>query len=359
MIDWLKEIVGFPQTASGTLTSGGSVANLIALTVARNAKAGVDVRQQGVTALPHPLRFYASDQVHSCQQKALETLGLGATALRLIPTDDHFRMDIAALEAAIAEDRAQGYVPACITGTAGTTNTGAIDDMATIKAICRREDAWFHVDGCIGAFLKLAPAHRHLVDGIETADSLALDPHKWLHAPFDAGSVLLRNAERHFRAFEMHGDYLQMQTRGVISGKFLADYGFDLSRSFRALKIWMSIKEQGTEKFGRLIDQNIAQARYFADLLGDHPEIELTAPVDLNIVCFRYRGGLNDEAALKALNTEVMLQLQESGFAVPSDTTVNDRHCLRVAINNHRTRRADLGALADEVLRLGRMLERA
>ncbi|MGR3661989.1 MAG: pyridoxal phosphate-dependent decarboxylase family protein [Paracoccaceae bacterium] len=357
VVDWLKEMMGFPEDASGTLTSGGSMANMVALLVARNTRAGVDVRAEGITNLPQPLRFYASDQAHNCHLKAVETLGLGAKSLRLIPTDDAFHMDISALEVAIREDREAGMRPVCVVATTGTTNTGAVDDLKAIGAICRREDMWFHVDGCIGALLRISPDHRHLVDGIEAADSVALDPHKWLHTPFEAGCVLIRDAALHYSNFEMHGDYMQMQTRGVIAGKFLADYSFELSRGFKALKIWMSLKENGVEKFGRLIDQNIAQAKYLTRLVEGEDVLELVAPTEINIVCFRYRGGMTDEAAIKALNTELMLRMQESGIAVPSDTTVNGKHCLRVAIANHRTRREDLDLFIAEVLRLGRVLE--
>jgi glutamate/tyrosine decarboxylase-like PLP-dependent enzyme len=357
VVDWFKELMGFPQSASGTLTSGGSMANLVAHTVARNVMSGIDVRAEGVMAMPQPLRFYASDQVHSCHQKAVETLGLGSKALTEVPSDDHQRMDIAVLEKAIADDIAMGIKPACVIGTAGTTNTGALDDLKAIAGICARHGIWFHVDGCIGALLRIAPKHKSLVDGMELADSIALDPHKWLHTPFEAGCVLLRDAKAHFEAFEMHGDYLQLQTRGVIAGTFLADYGFELSRGFKALKIWMSLKENGVEKFGRLIDQNIEQSRYLEELVVAEPKLEVVAPVGLNIVCFRYANQISDEAMLKAINTEIMLRIQESGVAVPSDTTISGRHCLRVAINNHRTTRQDLDLFIETVLQCGGEVE--
>ncbi len=352
-VNWLKEMMGFPASASGTLTSGGSMANMVGLTVARNAMAGVDVRSEGVTNLPQPLRLYASDQVHSCHQKAMETLGLGSRALVHVASDADFRMDIAALESAIAVDRAAGLRPACVIATAGTTNTGSIDDIKAIGALCRREGLWFHVDGCIGALIKAAPGHSHLVDGIETADSLALDPHKWLHAPFEAGCALVRDAKLHYATFSLHPEYLEEKPRGVASGEYLFDYGFELSRGFKALKIWMALKEHGTEKFGRLIDQNIAQGGYLTQLIAAEPSLELMAPTAINIVCFRYRLEGADEAAHEALNTEIMLRLQEAGTAVMTDTTIHGRHCLRAAINNHRTRRADLDLLVSEVTRLG------
>jgi aromatic-L-amino-acid/L-tryptophan decarboxylase len=352
-VNWLKQMMGFPGSASGTLTSGGSMANMVGLTVARNAMAGVDVRLEGVTNLPQPLRFYASDQVHSCHQKAMETLGLGSRALVHVASDSDFRMDIGALEKAIAEDRAAGMRPACVIATAGTTNTGSIDDLKLIGALCRREGLWFHIDGCIGALIRIAPEHRHLVDGIEAADSLALDPHKWLHAPFEAGCALVRDAKRHYATFSLHPEYLEEKPRGVASGEYLFDYGFELSRGFKALKIWMALKEHGTEKFGRLINQNIAQGAYLTGLIAAQPNLELMAPSVINIVCFRYRLEGADEAAHQALNTEIMLRLQEAGTAVMTDTTIHGRHCLRAAINNHRTRRADLDLLVSEVTRLG------
>lgn len=358
-VNWIKDMMAFPASASGTLTSGGSMANMVCLTVARNKMAGVDVREEGITALPKPLRFYTSDQVHTASQKALEALGLGRRALRVIPSDANFRMSISSLEQAINEDRAAGCQPACVIATAGTTNTGAIDDMQAIAALCQREDMWFHVDGCIGALIKIAPKNRALVDGIEKADSMALDPHKWLHTPFEAGCALVKDAQLHFDTFELHGEYLEEKPRGVASGGFLADYCFELSRGFKALKIWMSLKEHGVEKFGRLIDQNIAQAAYLTELIHAHPCLELMAPTSINIVCFRYRNEVATHDDLKALNTEIMLRLQESGVAVPSDTTVGGRHCLRVAINNHRTKRQDLDLLVQEVVKVGQALEEA
>jgi aromatic-L-amino-acid/L-tryptophan decarboxylase len=357
VVNWLKAMVDFPDTASGTLTSGGSMANMVGLAVARNAMAGVDVRSEGITSLPQPLCFYASDQVHSCHQKAMETLGLGSRALRHVASHADFRMDVAALETAIAEDRAAGKRPVCVIATAGTTNTGAIDDMRTIAEICRREGLWFHVDGCIGALIKIAPVNCGMVDGIEAADSIALDPHKWLHAPFEAGCALVRDAKKHYATFSLHPEYLEEKPRGLASGEYLFDYGFELSRGFKALKIWMSLKEQGAAKFGRLIDQNIAQGAYLTALIAAEPKLELMAPTVINIVCFRYCSVDASEEALKTLNTEIMLRMQEAGTAVLTDTTVHGRHCLRMAINNHRTRREDLKFLIRDILRVGQILE--
>ena len=353
VVDWCKEMVGLPKSASGTLVSGGSMANIIGLTVARNTMAGVDVREHGVAAMDRPLRFYASDQVHSCHRKALESLGLGNRALRRVATDQAFRIDIAALRSAIAEDRTAGFRPACIIGTAGTVNTGAIDDLNALADLAKEEGIRFHVDGCIGALIAIAPENKALVSGIERADSIALDPHKWLHAPFEVGCALVRDATEHRGAFAVSQEYLEMTSRGLASANWLHEYGLQTSRGFRALKVWMALKEHGVEKFGRLIDQNLAQAAYLTRLIEAEPALELAAPTSINIVCFRYMQDRLSQESLRELNIEIMLRLQEEGIAALSDTTVRGRHCLRVAINNHRTRREDLELLVRETIRLG------
>ncbi|MER9603019.1 aspartate aminotransferase family protein [Mesorhizobium sp. M0243] len=352
VVNWCKEMLGFPASAGGTLVSGGSMANIIGLTVARNVKAGIDVREHGVAAIEKPLRFYGSEQIHSCHRKAMEALGLGNRALRRIPTDAGLRIDIAALRAAITEDRAAGFKPACVIGTAGTVNTGAIDDLQALAKLAHEEGLWFHVDGCIGALIAIAPENAHRVAGIERADSVALDPHKWLHAPFEVGCALVRDAAAHRGAFAVTPEYLESTPRGLASGEWLHDYGLQTSRGFRALKVWMALKQHGVEKFGRLIDQNIAQAVYLAGLIEAAPRLQLAASPTVNIVCFRYQPRLTGEA-LKALNMEIMLRLQEQGIAALSDTTVHGEHWLRVAITNHRTRREDLDLLVHETVRLG------
>ncbi|HXW29519.1 MAG TPA: pyridoxal-dependent decarboxylase [Xanthobacteraceae bacterium] len=353
VVNWCKQIIGFPASASGTLVSGGSMANIIGLTVARNQRAGVDVREHGVAAIDKPLRFYGSDQLHSCHRKAMEALGLGNCALRRVASDGGLRIDIRALRAAITEDRATGFRPACVIASAGTVNTGAIDDLAALRAVTAEEGLWLHVDGCIGALLAIAPENAYRVVGIGKADSVALDPHKWLHAPFEAGCALVRDAAAHRDAFAAAPEYLQATDRGLASGLWLHEYGLQTSRGYRALKIWMSLKEHGIEKFGRLIDQNIAQARYLSDLIKAEPLLELVAPTNINIVCFRFRPAGAGRTALKRINSEIMVRLQEEGIAAISDTTVHGEHCLRAAINNHRTRRSDLELFVQETVRLG------
>lgn len=353
VVAWLGEMIGLPQDASGTLVSGGSVANLIGLTIARNVHSGIDIRQEGVAAMAKPMRFYGSDQMHGCHQQAIETLGLGNQALVRIPSKRDMTMDLSALKEAVHADRKSGLNPACVIATAGTVNTGAIDDLEAIAEFCVNERLWFHVDGCIGALLAVAPANRWRVRGIENADSVALDPHKWLHAPFEVGCALIQDKSAHLKTFSLTSEYLERAERGLAAAEFLHDYGIQTSRGFRALKVWMSLREHGAKKFGRLIDQDIAKAEYLTDLLKAASDIDLLFPTNINIVCFRFDPGNLDEVKLKSINTEIMLRLQEDGTAVLSDTTVHGRHCLRVAINNHRTQAEDLDLLVAEVLRLG------
>lgn len=350
--EWIRQMMRFPAGASGTLVNGGSMANIIGLMAARNAMAGVDLRQDGVAAMPEPLRFYASDQVHACHEKAMNLLGLGRAALCKVASNDAFQMDVAHLKAEIDADRARGIRPACVIATAGSTNTGSIDDLSAIADLCRAEALWMHVDGCVGAPIAIAPQNHRLVAGLERADSLALDLHKGFHAPFDVGCALLRDRRQHRMTFAEDAEYLQKMSRGIAAAEFLHDYNLDTSRGFRALKIWMMLKEHGAGKFGRLIDQGIAQARYLASLIAREADLELIAPQVIDIVCFRVNPGGMEEAALRALNIECMLRLQEAGIAAVSDTTVKGRHCLRVAICNHRTRRSDLDLLVHQILKI-------
>jgi len=357
VIDWIRQMLAFPTTASGVLTSGCSAANLIGLAVARNARAGFDIRRAGLQAAPHRLTLYASQEVHSSVQKAVELLGLGSEALRLIPVNARFEIDLRALQAAIAHDRADGYRPFCVIGAAGTTNTGSIDDLTSLADICQADDLWLHVDGAFGAWAALAPGAAHRVEGMARADSLALDLHKWMYMPYEIGCVLIQREQDHRNAFSLTPDYLSHGAGGggLAGGDlpWFSDYSFQLSRGFRALKAWMSLKEHGVARYAQLIQQNIAQADYLGRLVERAPELELMAPVSLCIVCFRYvQSGLGD-AQLDAVNKRIEVELQERGIAVPSTSTIHGRCILRAAITNHRTRRSDLEAFVSEVVRIG------
>lgn len=356
VVNWMKELIGFPQDASGLLVGGASMANLVGLTVARNMRAGFDVRSRGLQAGDNKLVVYTSTEVHSCNQKAVELLGMGSDSLRKVPVDADYKLNIDALEAAIAEDRREGRQPICVIATAGTVNTGAIDPLNEVADLCARERLWFHIDGAIGAVAMLAPEVKPLLSGIQRADSIALDLHKWMHVPFEAGCALIRDRAGHRSSFSVTPEYLSRETRGLAGGEeWFSDYGIELSRGFRALKVWMSLKEHGVDRYGQLMSQNIAQAKYLESLVQRHKDFQLMAPVSLDIVCFRYRPAVMSETALDKLNRDILIALQEQGIAVPSYTTVNGKGSLRVAIANHRSKRADFDLLIREISRLGEL----
>jgi glutamate/tyrosine decarboxylase-like PLP-dependent enzyme len=251
-------------------------------------------------------------------------------------------------------------IPFCVVATAGTINTGAIDDLNAIADFCANEGLWFHVDGCIGAVAVLADNVRDQLNGMERADSVALDLHKWMHIPFEAGCVLVRDASAHYDSFALVPEYLQREADdgGMASGGlWFSDYGLQLTRQFRALKVWMSIKEHGLARFGRMMARNVEQARYLGELIDRTNKLELTAPIGLDIVCFRYNPGGLDEEELNRLNKIVLVSLQEGGIAAPSYTTLKGRICLRVAISNHRSRFEDFDLLVREVIRIGQDIE--
>lgn len=357
VLDWCKEMLDFPPDASGLLVSGGSMANFVGLAVARNSRAGFDIRAQGVAAAPKPMTFYGSIEMHSCLQKAVELLGLGNDALRRIPVNADYQIDLDALDRAIQSDRAAGYQPIGVIGNAGTVNTGAIDDLNAIADLCQREKLWFHIDGAFGALAAVSPELRPLLKGMERADSIAFDLHKWMYMPIEVGCTLVRSEEAHRHAFSVTPEYLSHFERGVAGGtRWFNEYGLQLTRGFRALKVWLSIKEHGIDKYGRLIKQNVDQCRYLVELIESTPELELMAPAPLNIVCFRYRAAGLDDNTLDQLNQQIMFELHEQGIAAPTYTTLNGKFAIRVAHTNHRTRREDFEVLVREVVRLGNEL---
>ncbi|MEN8375147.1 MAG: pyridoxal-dependent decarboxylase [Gemmatimonadota bacterium] len=355
---WMADAIGMPTGTTGLITSGGSVANLVGLAAARDAVAGFDVPGRGVRAAPGQLALYASTEVHSSVTKAAQLLGIGRDGLRLIPTDAQYRIDTNLLSRTMREDRADGFVPIGIVGNAGTVNTGAIDDLDRLADIARDESVWLHVDGAFGAVAALSDNLRPLLRGLERADSVALDFHKWMYVPYEAGAVLVRDADALKRPFASDAAYLAPPPRGVGAQPDPANgRGPQLSRGFKALKVWMLIKEQGLAKYGRLVEQNVRDVRHLAALIDSHPDLDRVAPAPLNVVCFRYapRGAAPD-APLDEWNQEILMRLQERGIAVPSSTVLRGHFVLRVANVNHRTRAEDFDLLVRETLRIGREL---
>jgi aromatic-L-amino-acid decarboxylase len=360
VIAWMAELMGMPIGTSGILTSGGTMASNTALIVARYAKAGFDVREMGLQGKEHPrLLMYGSTETHSWAERAAELLGLGTSAYRQAPVDSEFRVNVDELRRMIVEDRRAGHRPFCVIGTAGTINTGATDNLQALAALCREENLWFHVDGAFGALARLVPSLQPIVAGIELADSIALDLHKWMYLPFEIACVLIRDEEMHRRAFARSASYLAETTRGVIAGGLpFAERGIELTRGFKALKAWMCLKAYGIKTLADMIEQNVQQARYIATLIREHPDLELLAPVPLNTVCFRYRSDGLSVDELNELNEELLIRVQESGVAVPSSTKIDGAFALRVAIVNHRSRREDFDLLVEAVVQQGAQLVR-
>jgi aromatic-L-amino-acid decarboxylase len=347
--EWTRTMLGFPPGASGIFVTGTSMANLMAVWVARTATLGQDARQHGVGGEGALLTAYTSTAAHGCISKAMDLAGFGSDALRSMPVDRSHRVDVAAMRAQIERDREIGLRPFLVVGSAGTVDIGAIDDLEALSALCREEKLWFHVDGAYGALGMLSPALAPRLAGLQDADSVALDFHKWGQVPYDAGFLLVRNSERHRDAFAAPAVYLRRETRGLAAGSpWPCDLGPDLSRGFRALKTWFTLKAYGTKKLGTMIERTCALARYLEKRVAAEPRLELLAPAQLNIVCFRYRA---DEA--DRVNGAIVVDIQEAGIAAPSTTTLDGKLAIRAAIVNHRTDVGDLDALVAAVLEFG------
>ncbi len=348
--EWMRQLFRFPEGSSGLFVTGSSLANFIALLIARNAAREHRKPMQGAGALDKSLVAYTSRAAHSCIAKGMEMSGLGTSALRRIPVDAQHRIRVHELRSAIAADRDSGLTPFLIVGTAGTVDIGATDDLDGLADLASEENLWFHVDAALGALAILAPELAPRLKGIERADSIAFDFHKWAQVPYDAGFVLVRDGKRHFETFSSPAAYLRRESRGIAGGSpWPCDFGPDLSRGFRALKTWFTLKVYGTEKLGAVISRTCALAQYLTRIVEQTPELELAAPVQLNIVCFRYRCDDMD-----AVNAKIVTDLQESGIAVPSTTMIDGHLAIRAAIVNHRTQSRDLDALVDAVLHFGR-----
>jgi glutamate/tyrosine decarboxylase-like PLP-dependent enzyme len=355
---WIAEMIGYPADAEGILVSGGSMANFTALAAARRAMTPGNVREDGLAGPGRPrLTVYASDQVHHCVDKAVDLLGIGTSQLRKIPTGGDFRIDTAALARAIAADREAGLSPAIVVGNAGTVNTGAIDPLDEIAELCRREGLWFHADGAYGALAAMLPALKPRFSGIEKADSLATDPHKWLYAPYEVGATFVREPGRLASTFRKFPEYLASDPESPFPGPaWFAERGVELSRGFKALKVWMGIRTHGRRAYAEQIGNDIRLARFLADEVDRRTDFERLAEPVLSIANFRWRPASRTltDAELDRVNRRIIHRLVGDGSFFLAPTILKGRTTLRVSITNFRTTESDLLALLDEVERVGK-----
>jgi glutamate/tyrosine decarboxylase-like PLP-dependent enzyme len=355
---WLADVMGFPPTAEGILVSGGSMANFTALAAARRAMTPGNVREEGVAAEGRPrLVVYASDQVHSCVDRAVDLLGIGTRNLRKLPADDRFRIPVRLLRSAVAADRRAGLLPAIVVGTAGTVNTGAIDPLGELADLCAQESLWLHVDGAYGAMATFSAKLKPLFKGIERAHSVAADPHKWLYVPYEAGATLVREAGRLPDAFQKYPEYFSKDPNSSFAGPaWFVERGVELSRGFKALKVWMGLKRHGRRGYAAAIERDVALAQFLSDQLDLRPGFERLADTVLSIVNFRYRPPGLTEPQLDRLNRDIVNRLVGSGSFFLAPTVLKGRTSIRVCIVNFRTSPDDLTFLLDEAARIGREL---
>ncbi len=344
VVQWLGSLIGYDKHAKGLLTSGGSMANLIALLIASRRKSGDDISRRGLWNAGPPLTLYASEEVHMSVAKAADILGLGRDHVRVIACDERRRMRVDSLHKTIETDVREGLRPFCVIGSAGTVNTGVVDPLAEIANVAREFDLWFHVDGAYGAPGVLDQRKQHLFAGLERADSVSLDPHKWLYVPVDAGCLLFRDSATAMAAFNTEdADYIK--THGYSDEEAFAfwDYGVELSRRFRALKVWLTLQYYGTRRIAETIGEDISLAAYLGEVVSKAEDFELLAPVELSICCFRYvPAGLKSEAELDRLNERIMESVQKGGRAYLSNATVHGHFALRACITNFRTTKSDI-----------------
>ncbi|MFV0476633.1 MAG: pyridoxal phosphate-dependent decarboxylase family protein [Parahaliea sp.] len=355
VLRWMQALFGMPSGASGMICTGTSTATLLGLAAARQRAIGPQIREKGNSASPG-LRIYASREAHVSVTKAVELLGMGSQVLRQIPVGGNFSMDTAALEQNIIEDIQSGLQPFAVVSSVGSVNTGAIDDLPIINRLCREYGIWHHVDGAFGALCMLSDKLKHRLAGIEQADSIAFDFHKWMHVNYAAGCLLVADGELHRQSFETSHAYLQGERQGMAGGApWPHDFGVELSRGFTALGVWFQLRSTGVRRLGEAIHRNCLQAAELGRVIEVAPELELLAPVSLNIVCFRYRSE-RPLAELNQLNRRIVIELQCRGIAAPSFTEFDGCVAIRVALTNHRTRWRDLQALIEQTIALGQEL---
>jgi aromatic-L-amino-acid decarboxylase len=359
VIGWIKDMLDYPKEAGGVLVSGGSEANFTGLAVARNTRAEIDLKTEGMQSVPRKMILYVSDGGHHSLERSVELLGIGGGNLRWIPTDDDHRIKIDLLKEAINRDRKAGYLPFCIIGCAGTVDTGAFDDLNALADLASSEKMWFHVDAAFGGWVKISKTHRKLADGLERADSVAIDLHKWMYMPYGIGCTLVRDKLAHYRTFVYGHDAQYIKSayeRGQVQDELLSgasNLSLPLSRCFTSIKPYLLLRAYGRDKYSRLIQQNIDQASYLASLIEKDPEMELTAPVASNVVNFRFNPGGLSEDEISDLNKKIISEVYKIRFWMISETVLKGRFTLRAAITNHRSKRQDFDYIYNLVKELG------
>jgi aromatic-L-amino-acid decarboxylase len=351
-IGWLASMLGLPSSTAGLFVSGGSAANFAALATALRASTREDINQRGVAALGLAPVIYAASTVHMSIPKAAAMLGIGRDAVRTIPVDTNFQMDVDALDRALSEDRAAGRLPISVVASAGDVNTGAIDPLDRIADICARQSVWFHVDAAYGGFAALAPSVKEQFRGLARADSVALDPHKWLYAPVDVGCLLVRDYASLHRTFSHGAAYVDVVADEHMSDFAFWDYGPELSRRFRALKVWFALKLHGVHAIAAAIESNIQVARQLADAIDASDDFERLAPVPLSIVCFRHAPRHVAAQDLDALNRRLMVDVQRDGDAYLSNAVLGGAFALRACIVNYRTAPGDAERVLSAIRRV-------
>lgn len=354
VLRWIAEFIGYPTDSGGIMVSGGSEANLTCLKVARDYQLGYGNQDEGIRSRPQ-LTMYVSSQGHFCLDKSADVLGIGRTYLRKIPVNEDFTISPGQLERRVLEDKASGLLPACIIANAGTVNTGAVDPLETLAGIARRHGLWLHIDAAYGGPAASTPLTRTMFRGFDLADSVATDAHKWLYAPFEAGIAFVRNRSLLRKSFSIVPDYLRDNENSDRTDP--TEYHFELSRDFKALKLWFAFKAYGTERLRRAIEENITTMQYLARLIDDTEDVERLAPVPLSIVCFRYRTGdrtlWNNESYLSMLNKRILSEIERDGRVFVSGTVLNGKQTLRACSVNHRTTRRHVKHLLDVIREVG------
>lgn len=354
-VRWLAEFIGLPSTGGGVLVSGGNMANLTAFLAARTAKAPQNLKEDGLRKLDEEMVFYSSKATHTWIEKAAVLFGHGLKAIRFIPTKDGNRMDTGILSQTINDDLKSGKKPFLVVGNAGDVSTGMVDNLSEIAAICKTNDLWFHIDGAYGIPAAIVPKYKDLFDGIQEADSIALDPHKWLYAPLEVGCTLVKNPQHLIDAFSSHPDYYNFDNGDEVPSVNFYEYSLQNSRGFRALKVWMALQQVGKKGYEEMIGEDISLSEMLYEEARKHPELEAITQ-SLSITTFRYvpSGDKQDETYLNTLNETLLNNLQAGGEVFLSNAIIEDRYCMRACIVNFRTSKRDIREVIEIIVREGK-----